>query len=229
MKKKYYCKYCKKEISRYSGKYGRSGCKICSAIHANRTKQQYFCLICNKEISWRRNKCYSCAHKGKKLSEETKKKIKLSLKGRKRPDISKLMIAKGNKRPHCLNCDKELYNYNAKHCWDCYILLGLNKGINASNYINGASKRKYAFGFTHKLKLKIRERDNYTCQNCDMIEEEHLSVYGRALEVHHINYNKEDHQEENLITLCQQCNIRANYNRKYWTEFFSNKLLKIRR
>jgi hypothetical protein len=58
-----------------------------------------------------------------------------------------------------------------------------------------------------------------------MTEEEHLTVIGRTLEVHHIDYNKKNCKEENLITLCKWCNLRANYNRNYWKTYYQNKLL----
>jgi len=90
------------------------------------------------------------------------------------------------------------------------------KGSNHPNYIDGRSKQKYPSIFNHTLKLEIRDRDNFKCQICNMTEEEHLSVYGFCLEVHHIDYNKENNLKINLITLCKQCNIRVNYNRKNW-------------
>jgi len=53
------------------------------------------------------------------------------------------------------------------------------------------------------IKLKIKQRDNYTCQNCG-IKEEHVEQY---LQVHHIVPYKctQDNSENNLITLCSKC------------------------
>ena len=98
------------------------------------------------------------------------------------------------------------------------------QGSNAPNWQNGISKLPYSFFFNEKLKERIRERDNYTCQLCDILEEEHLAIHGEVLSVHHIDYDKENCSEENLITLCKQCNARVNFNREYWTEFFNKKL-----
>ena len=39
--------------------------------------------------------------------------------------------------------------------------------------------------------------------------------------------NPPNYNENNLITLCKQCNIRANYNRKYWEEYYKKKILKM--
>jgi len=94
-------------------------------------------------------------------------------------------------------------------------------GEKNSNYINGISKKGYPCVFNKNLKEQIRKRDSFTCQNCEMTEEEHLIVRGRILDVHHINYNKENCNEDNLITLCSWCNTRANFNRDYWYSFYT--------
>lgn len=54
-----------------------------------------------------------------------------------------------------------------------------------------------------------------------MTQEEHFLMYNRDIEIHHIDYNKNNCNEDNLITLCKQCNIRANYNRDYWFSYYS--------
>ena len=58
-----------------------------------------------------------------------------------------------------------------------------------------------------------------------MTEEEHLIVLGKVLIVHHIDYNKKNCNENNLITLCLWCNIRANYNRKSWITYFKSLII----
>ena len=57
-----------------------------------------------------------------------------------------------------------------------------------------------------------------------MTEEEHLIVFGCNLHTHHIDYNKENCEENNLTALCNGCNARVNFNRGYWTSFFKNKM-----
>ena len=64
--------------------------------------------------------------------------------------------------------------------------------------------------------MKIRQRDDYKCQNCGMTEKEHIIVLGEVLTIHYIDYNKKNCKEDNLISLCRQCNSRANFNRKEW-------------
>lgn len=97
-------------------------------------------------------------------------------------------------------------------------------GENSWGWRGGISKLPYGFDFTKELKQKIKERDNYECQNCGMTEEEHIIVLGYGLVIHHIDYDKKNNQEENHITLCSQCNSRANYRRRYWQQFYVKKI-----
>ncbi len=131
-----------------------------------------------------------------------------------------------NRTNFCDNCNKRLDNRNARYCWDCYISLGLNRGTNAPNYVHGLSEQNYPKEFNSKLKAKIRKRDGYTCQICNMSEEEHIIVYGYNLSVHHADYDKENNKEENLFSSCLPCHVRTNFNRNYWKEYFKNLSIK---
>ena len=37
---------------------------------------------------------------------------------------------------------------------------------------------------------------------------------------HHINYDKADCSDGNLIALCSACNSKANFRREYWAGFY---------
>jgi predicted DNA-binding protein YlxM (UPF0122 family) len=88
-------------------------------------------------------------------------------------------------------------------------------------WINGISFKPYSFKFNGSLKRKIRERDSFTCKCCGLKEENHF----RALDVHHIDYNKQNCKENNLITLCVGCNVKANgnkeFDRDYWYAYYT--------
>ena len=101
------------------------------------------------------------------------------------------------------------------------------KGENNPNWIDGRSYKKYPSEFNRKLREEIRARDNYECQgeNCGMTEEEHLIVFGQVLHVHHIDYNRKNLNKRNLVSTCKQCNIRANYNRHYWQDYYNQRLV----
>lgn len=83
-------------------------------------------------------------------------------------------------------------------------------------YIDGRSKLPYPSEWTEALREFIRNRDNRVCQLCNKIEKEN----GRKLDVHHIDYDKDNCDPINLITLCVGCNTKVNYNREQWKNHF---------
>lgn len=85
----------------------------------------------------------------------------------------------------------------------------------------GVSFEPYTTEFNRKLKDIILERDGYVCQECGKTEEE----LGQKQDIHHIDYNKENCAEDNLISLCRSCNAKANQNRQYWTKRFTEILV----
>jgi len=131
----------------------------------------------------------------------------------------------------CIDCGKSLSKnaqYNgAKRCQTCAAkerVLQLDnvfcspKFLDSNpNWNGGISFKPYTVEFTKELKESIRKRDNFSCQNCGT-EEKH---YHRNLDIHHIDYDKTNCRVNNLITLCQKCNIKANFNRSYWEHHFN--------
>jgi hypothetical protein len=77
------------------------------------------------------------------------------------------------------------------------------------------------------FRAKIKTRDDYVCQECNISEEEHIIVFSYALSIHHIDYDKKNCNPTNLITVCHACNARANHNKDYWQQHFQD-LLKSR-
>jgi len=127
-------------------------------------------------------------------------------------------------------CGRKITPYS-DNCYSCANMLKYKKypylkksGKNNPAYIDGRSYLPYPIEFNKDLKIKIKQRDNYTCQNCEMIEEEHIIVIGYGLTIHHIDYSKQNCEEDNLITLCNWCNLRANYNRDYWESYYKEKI-----
>ena len=88
------------------------------------------------------------------------------------------------------------------------------------NWKGGIGKLPYPFNFNNKLKELIRERDGYICQLCSKTQEEN----NQRLSIHHIDYDKDNLDPKNLISLCRSCNCKVNYNREYWTEFFKRRM-----
>ena len=88
-----------------------------------------------------------------------------------------------------------------------------------NNFWQGwVSYEPYTWEWTQKLRRKVRERDNYTCQMC-------LSnTSKRQFEVHHIDYDKTNSNENNLICLCKHCHTKTtnSHNRAYRKNYFYN-------
>jgi len=198
--KHYFCE-CGKEIE-----YRSKKCKICGG--KSRRKPKTFCLDCKKELSRKEyircNKCnwifYSGVNSPQLTHGETLKK-------------------------HYCKCGKEI-SYTRERCWDCYCKW-IKNPENHPNWQEGKSFEIYPQEWTNELKESIRQRDNHECQNCGMTEEEHIIVIGQDLHIHHVDYNKKNCKETNLITLCMSCNMRANFNRTYWENYYKEKLNKI--
>lgn len=180
---------------------------------------QYYCIDCNKKISlssgyYGKGRCNKCANIGKFNPMYNKKSIGNYIDGR-------------TLKIKTCNCGKKLSNYRSANCYECKEItvktkqkMSLSHGGSGIPYENAL----YPKEFNNKLKNKIRKRDNYRCQglNCSLIQEKHFIMYKRNLEIHHINYNKKNNNENNLITLCKLCNMKANFNRDYWTNYFIN-------
>ena len=84
----------------------------------------------------------------------------------------------------------------------------------------GKSFELYGFEWNKQLREQIRQRDNYTCQECNMSEIE----LNYALSVHHIDYNKKNSNQENLVSLCKSCHSQTNFDRNDWIEYYKNKV-----
>jgi len=86
----------------------------------------------------------------------------------------------------------------------------------SSNWQGGKSFELYSLVWNEKYREQIRYRYKYTCQLCGCSE----IANGRKLDVHHIDYNKQNCKESNLISLCRMCHPKTNYNRRYWEDLF---------
>lgn len=87
----------------------------------------------------------------------------------------------------------------------------------APNWQGGISNL-YPTNFNEEYKAIIRRRDNWKCRMCNKTEKEN----GRALDIHHIDYNKENLSPNNLVSLCHKCHMKTNGNKEYWESYFKN-------
>ena len=96
------------------------------------------------------------------------------------------------------------------------IKLKIAKGRNNPNFNNWSSFEPYSIEWTNALKEKIRYRDKHICQICGCSQSKNC----RKLDVHHIDYDKENINLCNLISLCHKCHTKTNFNRGIYQEYF---------
>lgn len=104
---------------------------------------------------------------------------------------------------------KNNYNYG-KPAWNRgygdYI-----KGDRHPNWQGGISHEEYPEEF-YLIRPEILERDNYTCQKCNKNHKELYNVHKKdSIIVHHIDFNKNNNKENNLICLCRGCHMRIHW------------------
>lgn len=178
-----------------------------------------------KKLSDEHRKKLSESHKGIKPSEETKQKMRQhSRMGKHLSEEHKSKISEAHK-----NLSEESRNNIAKartgkkHSYETRKKLSENLkgkcGEQSRNWQGGINSLPYCEGWTEELREEIRERDGRICQECSKTELQN----GKKLAVHHIHYIKKDCYPD-LIALCNNCNLRANANRKYWEEHYMEKL-----
>lgn len=104
-------------------------------------------------------------------------------------------------------------------------LIDRMSGENAPNWQGGISFGKYCPKFNNVIKQYIRDKYD----NCDYISglKDYICNPFRKLDVHHIDYNKEqgcDDHEWRLIPLSRTNHTRTNANRDFWNRLFTYSL-----
>lgn len=136
--------------------------------------------------------------KGRPNSEETRQRIRESKIG-KRPNHNGMLGKK-----HSEESKRKMIKSH----------IGLFLGEKNPAWNGGSSFLPYSPDWTDELKQFIKNRDNNECQN------PYCNGRTKRLDVHHINYNKQDCSQFNLITLCRSCNVKSNTDREEWKRFY---------
>jgi uncharacterized protein with gpF-like domain len=160
-------------------------------------------------------------NKGIPCSEETKKKLSLANKNPSFKNMRKKVqsaVWKNEKyRKHMSDAHKGQHSSPKTQ---------FKKGQIAWNFNNYSSFEPYGKEFNEELKEKIRKKYNYRCQECFRHQNE-LYRKGKkySLFIHHIDFNKKNNAENNLIPLCNECHSQTNFNRENWIEHFQGRVI----
>jgi hypothetical protein len=147
--------------------------------------------------------------RGRKLTKEHKEKVRKSLIGHLVSEETRKKISLANKGKKSFLGRKQSEETKRK-------IGEANRGSKSAMWLGGISFFPYTLDWTGTLRRSIRERDNYCCQICGILQD------NRAFAVHHIDYNKTNCDPKNLITLCHRCHSSTNSNRKKWQEYLKN-------
>jgi len=168
------------------------------------------------------------SHLGHKHSAETKKRMSKAHKGQKHPtglipwnkgikgmhlspqtEFKKGMVPWIKGKKHSLKIREKISK----------AVIGKNRKEKNPAWRGGISRQPYPFDFSKELKEVIRRRDNYKCQICGVPQEECI----RTLPIHHIDYDKNNINPNNLITLCYSCHGKTMHKRERWKELLCSK------
>jgi len=210
------CLYCSKEFSVWPSRKGRKFCdKKCFDLWQ---KENGACGV--DSIHWKggKAKCIDC---GTVLDSYLYKRCK--------PCENKCRVGKessawkgGKVKSICQFCGSDVWHFPSRSPKFCNRACFTNwkaenwVGENSPGWQGGISEFPYGDGFTGRLRRKIRERDGEKCVLCGSGRGE------RELYVHHIDYDKDNHDQYNLITLCPKCHGATNVDRPYWETTFQS-------
>lgn len=90
------------------------------------------------------------------------------------------------------------------------------RGEKNHNWKGGISLKIYGSDFNEKLRKRIRERDGNICQFCGKRPSKEKT------HTHHIDYDKRNNDELNLISLCRSHNMEAEQNKDKWQFLFES-------
>jgi 5-methylcytosine-specific restriction endonuclease McrA len=145
------------------------------------------------------------------LSDETKEKLRKANLGKKLSIETREKMSKNNGR--YWKGKKHTAETNEKN-------RQAHLGEKSSLWKGGLSINLYGEDWIETLRRSIRERDDYICRMCNKTQIEELEDLERKLAVHHIDYNKNNNDPKNLISLCNNCHRKTNNNREYWIGYF---------
>jgi len=202
------CQCCGKNFLVPYGERDRMYCgRSCQAKSIKKEKlliKTSICLECNEEFNHYSERKYCSID----CSASASSKLRI---GENNPSF---LNDEEKEKGHCPRCDKDFF-YGRKnlHKGQKRIYCSLNCSKNGDNRKNiiKSNKPTYPREF-RKIKSIIKNREGHKCIMCDSNDN---------LEVHHINYDKQDCSDSNLVTLCKRCHTLTHHERSFWEQVFT--------
>ena len=195
------CRWCGKPfiVTPTEYKNRRRLCSWACRVAEKEDARNRICEICGKGFRTRdaAQKTRTC---GRECGSELRKRCKY------------IACEVCGKQVWVMPCHFEIRRFCSRECQ----AVGHSQEISGENHPNwrgGVSKLPYPFEWTEELRATIRERDGNACMECGTSQDLH---------VHHIDYDKTNCLPDNLITLCNSCNARANFGRRHWQNRYTN-------
>ncbi len=179
------CIDCGKQLSKK--KYKR--CRNCYNKYARgknhpryvdgRTNKKHYCLNCGKEINRNAKRCHSC---------DMKEKQRLGIINNKGKNHPRYINGEYLKKHDCKQCNKEITYETWKNgsglCGSCASKKRLAIPENNPNYIDGRTlliKLIRNLAEYKEWRIKVFNRDNYTCQDCGDNKGHNLNAHHEKL------------------------------------------------
>ena len=171
-------------------------------------KQKLRCHICSKYFDVRNGRvgakycsmqCVGISQRGKSKKESTKVTKKC--------DVCKKEFLLHKCHEYRIKCCSKSCSFKLRSEY--------TKGKNNPAWAGGLSKFPYSYDWL-QVSYNIRCRDGHKCMNPKC---KNYSCKGK-IGCHHIDHDKLNNNSHNLISLCSVCNSKANFNRKFWINFY---------
>jgi hypothetical protein len=202
-------------------------CKFCKEeflVSCNQMNRRYCSVKCREDAgghSYTRTPEFrqriSLLLKGRVVLESTGQKISIANKGRPKSDAFKKRVSIAHTGLHHTAEARRKMSIIQQKIWaikeNREKASISQRGSNGWNWQGGLSGIPYPPKYTYNLRKRIKERDGFQCQLCGVKSK---------LAVHHIDYDKNNCSQSNLVTLCICCNNGVNFDREKWTTDFQN-------
>jgi len=175
-----------------------------------------------------------CVHKCRPHTEETKKKISISKKGKPLSEEHRRKISECQKGKVVSEKVKKLLNHKGEYYSEDHKrkMSEAKKGNKCNWWKGGISFGDYCPKFNHRRKVAVSRFFGDHCVCCGKHVTENIARYKNgyrqmALSIHHIDHDKEQGcsgKPFNLVPLCHACHAVENHNEKEYQKYI-NKIL----